>query len=193
MDGFNVYLIGVGGQGIGMLSEILIRAADYAGHRVKAVDTHGLAQRGGTVISHLRMGKNVHSPIVPEGEADLVVALERNEALRGLNTAAQNGSALIYYNTVWQPLSIRLGETELVGEDFIRDQCDQRGIRLYKVHDPELDDPRMQNIVVLSKIGKHGLIPGVKLTHYRSAMQDLLKGDLLEKNMTLFDTKTGGA
>ena len=49
MEAFNAYLIGVGGQGIGMLSEILIRAADHAGHRVKAVDTHGLAQRGGRI------------------------------------------------------------------------------------------------------------------------------------------------
>ncbi|MBW2177096.1 MAG: 2-oxoacid:acceptor oxidoreductase family protein, partial [Deltaproteobacteria bacterium] len=48
-----------------MLSEILIRAADYAGHRVKAVDTHGLAQRGGTVVSHLRLGDRVYSPMVP--------------------------------------------------------------------------------------------------------------------------------
>ncbi|MBW2538534.1 MAG: 2-oxoacid:acceptor oxidoreductase family protein, partial [Deltaproteobacteria bacterium] len=54
MNSFNVYMTGVGGQGIGLLSEILLRAADHAGHTVKGVDTHGLAQRGGIVVSSLR-------------------------------------------------------------------------------------------------------------------------------------------
>lgn len=189
MNVFNVYMIGVGGQGIGLLSELLIRAADYAGHTVKAVDTHGLAQRGGTVISHLRTGRRVHSPIVPQGAADLVVALERNEALRGLNNAARDGGTLVYYNTVWQPLDVRLGKTVSVSEALLRDQCLSRGIRLYIAHQAGLDDPRMQNIVVLSTICKHGLFPGVKAAHYCSAMRDLLSGALLEKNMALFDAE----
>jgi len=189
MDEFNIYMIGVGGQGIGMLSEILIRAADYAGHTVKAVDTHGLAQRGGTVISHLRTGRNVHSPIVPRGAADLVVALERNEALRGLNTSVKDGGTLVYYNTVWQPLDVRLGKAAPITEADIRDQCVLRDIRLHMVYDPGLKDPRMQNIAVLSEICRHGLFPGVENAHYRSAMKDLLSGVLLDDNLALFDAK----
>ena len=61
MKSFNIYITGVGGQGIGLLSETLLRSADHAGLNVKAVDTHGLAQRGGIVISHLRFGENVFS------------------------------------------------------------------------------------------------------------------------------------
>ena len=60
MKAFNIYLIGVGGQGIGLLSEILLRAADHAGYEVKGVDTHGLAQRGGIVVSHLKFGEKVY-------------------------------------------------------------------------------------------------------------------------------------
>ena len=59
MNAFNVYMTGVGGQGIGLLSEILLRAADHAGHTVKGVDTHGLAQRGGIVVSSLRFGETI--------------------------------------------------------------------------------------------------------------------------------------
>ncbi|MBI9091006.1 MAG: 2-oxoacid:acceptor oxidoreductase family protein [Desulfobacterium sp.] len=189
MDEFNAYLIGVGGQGIGLLSEVLIRAADHAGLRVKGVDTHGLAQRGGTVISHLRMGDRVSSPMVPRGKADLVVALERNEALRGVNTASKKGGALVYYDTVWQPLGVRLGHTEPVGEDHIGALCRQKDVRLYKVYDPELVEPRMQNIVVLATVAKHGLIPTVLDIHYRRAMADLMQGNMLTKNMALFDAK----
>ena len=90
---FNIYLCGVGGQGIGMLSEILLRAADYAGHPVKGVDTHGLAQRGGIVISHLRLGPGVHSPLTLENGADLVIALEKHEALRGVQDALRDACA----------------------------------------------------------------------------------------------------
>lgn len=189
MDPFNAYLIGVGGQGIGMLSEILIRAADYAGHSVKAVDTHGLAQRGGTVISHLRLGQNVHAPIVPDGEAHLVVALERNEALRGLGTAARDGGTLVYYDTIWQPLGVRLGQDAPLDDQQVEGCCRKRNINCHRVYDPDLEDPRMQNIAVLSEIGRLGLIPGVAHAHYRAAMQDLLAGSLLEKNMALYNAK----
>ena len=71
MTNFNVYLTGVGGQGIGMLSEIILRAADKAGYPVKAVDTHGLAQRGGVVVSQVRIGDNVHTPLIPLCNHDL--------------------------------------------------------------------------------------------------------------------------
>ena len=189
MNPFNAYLIGVGGQGIGMLSEILIRAADYAGHMVKAVDTHGLAQRGGTVISHLRLGDRAHAPLIPEGEAHLVAALERNEAMRGLDTAARDGGVLVYYDTVWQPLGVRLGQEAPVSQNQVEDQCRKRNIRCHRVYDPDLEDPRMQNIVVLAAISCLGLIPDVTHEHYRAAMEDLLAGALLEKNMALYNAK----
>lgn len=193
MNPFNAYLIGVGGQGIGMLSEILIRAADYAGHTAKAVDTHGLAQRGGTVISHLRLGDGAHAPLIPDGEAHLVVALERNEALRGLDTAASDGGDLVYYDTVWQPLGVRLGQDAAVDEKQVAEECRRRNIRCHRVYDSGLEDPRMQNVVVLAAIGCLGLIPQVAHDHYRSAMTDLLAGSLLEKNRALYNARCATA
>ena len=94
MSGFNIYLTGVGGQGIGLISEVLMRAADHAGLNVMAVDTHGLAQRGGVVVSQIKTGEELHSPLSFQGEADLVVSLERNEALRAAITALKEGSIL---------------------------------------------------------------------------------------------------
>ena len=69
MREFNIYMAGVGGQGIGLLADVLTRACMAAGHRVLGADTHGLAQRGGIVISHLRLGDLPCTPRVPAGEA----------------------------------------------------------------------------------------------------------------------------
>ncbi|UCD32411.1 MAG: 2-oxoacid:acceptor oxidoreductase family protein [Desulfobacterales bacterium] len=186
MDTFNIFMIGTGGQGIGLLSEVLLRATDHAGLTVKGVDTHGLAQRGGIVISQLRIGANVYSPLIPRNEADLTIALERHEALRGMHMALKDGGTLIYYNTAWQPLDVRLKLSEPVSEDTIHQQCRNRNIKLIKVYKKDLKDARMQNTVVLAKICRYELIPVVKKEHYLQAMDDLMQGTLLETNVNLF-------
>ncbi len=190
MKAFNIYLAGVGGQGIGLLSEILLRGADHAGLIVKGVDTHGLAQRGGIVVSQLRLGSRVYSPLILQNEADLVVALERYEALRGTNMALKDGGTLIYYNTTWQPLYVRLNLAEPVSEAMISKQCRKRNIREISLLKADLKDSRMQNIVLLANIEKYGLIPGVKKEHYLQAMDDLLQGRLLETNIELFEKES---
>lgn len=185
---FNIYLCGVGGQGIGLLSEILLRGADYAGLQAKAVDTHGLAQRGGIVVSHLRLGEEAHSPMVSARQADLVVALERHEALRGADTALRDDGTLVYYNTVLQPLGVRLGREKEVTETLLVEKCSTRGITVHKVECADISDPRMQNIAVLAHIHKHNLVPQLKKEHFLQAMDDLMMGIMLEKNLTLFNS-----
>ena len=143
MKQFSIYLSGVGGQGIGLLSEPLLRAADYAGHTVKGVDTHGLAQRGGSVVSQIRIGSQVHTPLVSRHQADLLISLERHEALRSLTEFAKEGATLIYYNTVWQPLDVRLGRVAEVSSKSLGDLCRQMGVKCIEVFHPDLEDARM--------------------------------------------------
>lgn len=186
MQPFNIYLCGVGGQGIGLLSEILLRASDYAGYCAKAVDTHGLAQRGGTVISQIRLGEIVHTPLIPEQAADLVVALERHEALRAMQVALRDGGTLVYYDTVLQPLGVRLGTEVETSSDLIDKVCAQRGIAAHRVSRMDIPDTRMENIIVLSRIHRHKLIPGLETGHFLQAMEDLLSGAIFEANLLLF-------
>jgi indolepyruvate ferredoxin oxidoreductase beta subunit len=96
MSLFNIYMCGVGGQGIGMLSEVLSRACLDAGHKITGCDTHGLAQRGGIVVSHLRLGDGARTPRVPDRSADLVIALERLEALRAADAMLTGNGTVIY-------------------------------------------------------------------------------------------------
>lgn len=185
MTSFSIYICGVGGQGIGLLSEILLRGCDYAGFPAKAVDTHGLAQRGGVVVSQLRLGTSVHTPMISNREADLCVALERHEALRGADIALRNGGTLIYYNTVLQPLGVRLGQDQEVSEKQLEEYCSTRSIKVIAVHTEELADPRMQNIAVLGRLTKHSLIPGLAKKHLLLAMEDLMPEKMLKNNTTL--------
>ena len=185
---FDIYLIGVGGQGIGLLSEVLIRAADYGDFQVRGVDTHGLAQRGGTVTSHIRIGKGIHSPLIREGSANMVIALERNEALRGMNSHLKDGGTLVYYDALWQHLFTRLGKAGQVEEKDILNEGEKRNIKVIKVFNEDLEDARMQNVALLGIIAKMKLIPGVKKEHYIKALSDLLAGKVLESNLKLFNT-----
>ena len=186
MRPFNVFMIGVGGQGIGLLFEALIRAADAAGLAVVGCDTHGLAQRGGTVLSHLRIGPGAHSPLIAEGEADLVLALERHEAMRAMRSMLRDSGTMAWYDASWQPLDVRLGRAQAVGRQAIEAEAARRGVALHRVHVRDLDDPRMQNVAVLAEAARAALVPGLSSSHYRQAMGDLMEGSTLEANVALF-------
>ena len=148
-----------------------------------------MAQRGGIVVSQIRIGNSAFSPLIANRQADLAVSLERHEALRAAGTAVKDNGCLVYYNTVWQPLSVRLNEAPEIADSDIEDVCRQRGLRLISVFQPDLADIRMQNMVVLAEIHRHRLIPGVDLTHYQAAMDDLMAGGMLAQNRGLFEAR----
>jgi indolepyruvate ferredoxin oxidoreductase, beta subunit len=83
-DSFNVLIVGVGGQGVIMVSKVLALLAQSQGFEVKQSEVHGMAKRGGSVFSHVRFGRRVWSPTIPKGEVDILVALEWAEGLRWL-------------------------------------------------------------------------------------------------------------
>jgi len=181
----DIFVIGVGGQGIGLLSETIIRAADYAGLPVKGVDTHGLAQRGGMVTSHIRIGEGAFSPLIMPGQADMVLALEIHEALRGLSCHLKDGGILVYYNVSLQPLNVRLGRERPVTCEDITRECKRRSIKEYSVT-AKVPDPRMQNMTILATLARENLIPTIDVKHYEMALEDLLSGKVLESNLALF-------
>lgn len=187
-DRTNIYMIGVGGQGIGLLSEVLIRAADYAKLNVRGVDTHGLAQRGGTVQSQLRIGEGIYSPLIQKGTADIVIALERTEALRGIQNYLKPSGTVIYYNTSWQTLGVRLEETEEVKKEDIEQAAEKKEADVIEVYKEDLTDTRMQNVVLLAEILKRDILPDIKKDNYITALKDLMAGDKLENNLNLFNS-----
>ena len=104
----NVLLVGVGGQGILLASEILSEAAMLAGFDVKKSEIHGMSQRGGSVVSHVRYGAEVFSPIVPEGEGDILFGFELMETVRSL-PLLRPGATVIANDLQISPPSVLMG------------------------------------------------------------------------------------
>lgn len=98
----NILIVGVGGQGVLLASELISDAALDAGYDVKKSEVHGMAQRGGVVSSHVRIGEKIFSPLIPLGKADVLLAFEEAEAMRWVHFVKPDG-ALVVNNLKWVP------------------------------------------------------------------------------------------
>jgi len=181
---FNIVIVGVGGQGIGMLSEILIRALDFSEIKVKGVDTHGLAQRGGSVISFLRTGEDIFSPLVKKNSADLIIALEMYEAYNALiDFAVPEKTVLVHYETSWQPLGVRLRKDNILKGSIIKDICLKNNIKEIPVIVENLPDPLMINMAILAEMIKRNTLKGLSLFSCETATKDLMNDSIYKKNI----------
>ncbi len=104
----SIYMVGVGGQGIIRASDILCEVVMRAGLDVKKSEVHGMAQRGGSVTSHVRYGKKVYSPLAPKGGVDILVAFERLEALRNIDYVKPAGRVIMSELELFPP-AVNLG------------------------------------------------------------------------------------
>jgi indolepyruvate ferredoxin oxidoreductase beta subunit len=108
MKSYNLLVTGVGGQGTVVASDILAAVGLAGGYDVKKSDVLGLAVRGGSVISHIRWGDTVSSPIVPEGHVDILVAFEILEGLRWLSQLRPGGTVLVNQQRIF-PVMVSAG------------------------------------------------------------------------------------
>jgi len=105
----SIYMVGVGGQGIIRASDVLCEVAMRAGFDVKKSEVHGMAQRGGSVTSHVRYGEKVYSPLSAKGDVDILVAFERLEVLRYLDYIRSGGRVIMSKQELYPPI-VNLGE-----------------------------------------------------------------------------------
>ena len=107
----NIMIVGVGGQGTLLASRILGGVAINEGYDVKVSEVHGMSQRGGSVVTYVKYGKEVASPIIDKGEADIILAFERLEALRALPFLKKSGK-IILNNRAISPMPVITGVAE---------------------------------------------------------------------------------
>jgi indolepyruvate ferredoxin oxidoreductase beta subunit len=114
----NIIICGVGGQGVVVMSELLGNAAVKDGVEVKGSEVLGMAQRGGSVFSNIRLGGGAVSPVTPEGKCDVLVAVEPSEALRNIQYLARNSVVILNSRTVL-PYTVFLGQSKYPSHEEI--------------------------------------------------------------------------
>ncbi len=107
----NIMIVGVGGQGTLLASRIIGNAIISEGFDVKVSEVHGMSQRGGSVVTYVRYGERVSSPIIDEGEADVILAFERLEALRALPYLKKGGKIIVNDRAI-NPMPVITGAAE---------------------------------------------------------------------------------
>ncbi len=152
----NILIAGVGGQGVLLVSEILSEACLRAGYDVKKSEVHGMAQRGGSVTSHVRFGKQVHSPLIEKGQADVLVSFEELEALRWIAFLKSGGTVVVNAQRI-APMTVSSG-VATYPEDVL-EQLRERTPRVITVDGigiaRNVGNSRVVNVVLLGALSKH--------------------------------------
>jgi indolepyruvate ferredoxin oxidoreductase beta subunit len=181
----NVLLAGVGGQGILLASEILSEALMLDGHDVKRAEVHGMAQRGGSVVSHVRYGKKVLSPTIADGTADVLFGFELLETCRYLSLLKKGGQVIVN-NVRIAPPSVALGQQEYPEDipGLIRSRVDD----LHVVNGMELaeqaGDMRTVNVVL---IGALSLYLDLDKELWVKAIKAMVPERFLDLNLRAFE------
>jgi len=151
----NILVAGVGGQGVILASDIMSEVFMEAGYDVKKSEVHGMAMRGGIVTSHFRFGKKVYSPLIKEGEVDILFSFEQLEGLRWINHLRPDGKILMNDHKI-NPPAVNLGEMEY--PKAIPERIKSKFKEFYLVQGTEiasqLGDIRAANVVLLGAISK---------------------------------------
>ena len=119
IETLNFLLAGVGGQGIILASDVLVNVGLKAGFQAKQAEVHGMSQRGGSVTSFVRWGRQVHSPLVGAGEVDVLLSFEKLEALRCVNQLRRGATALVN-NAQIEPLTVISGAGQYPSDETIQ-------------------------------------------------------------------------
>jgi indolepyruvate ferredoxin oxidoreductase beta subunit len=181
----NVFLVGVGGQGILLAGEILCRMALLSGKDVKKSEVHGMAQRGGSVVGQVRIGDRVHSPLIATGASDVLVAFEKVEALRFAHELRAGGVAVVNDQEI-RPITVTTGQSEWPAD---LDQ-DLRSAfpRLDLVPALEiasgLGNVRVVNLVLIGALSRHLDVPEEV---WKEAIGALVPAKLRELNLCAFE------
>lgn len=155
METKNIMIVGVGGQGTLLTSRILGGIALHANYDVKLSEVHGMAQRGGSVVTYVRYGESVAEPIVEEGQADVLIAFERLEALRYAHFLKKDG-VIIVNDQRMDPITVVTGAAQYP-EGIIKGL--QEKYKVYTVdamaEAKKLGNARVFNIIVLGIAAQH--------------------------------------
>lgn len=196
----NILLAGVGGQGTVLAAKLLAQAAEAKGWQVRTAETIGMAQRGGNVVSHVRMGDEgepVYAPLIARGTADLIVAFEPAEAARVLGYLKPGGT-MVCASTAIQPVSAALSSTPYVASEVLQNlagEIEQAGGAFFAVDDASLVEKaggrKSLNVMLLACALAEGCL-AVTVDDLRRAIPACVKERFVDMNLRAIDLALNG-
>lgn len=184
---FNGIIVGTGGQGQITLLQVLAQAARFENLDLKTSELHGLSQKGGPVEVHFRFGKDIFSPLVKEGGADLIISLEKQEALRACYYASKEAKTVFLVNDLLLPI---LGQKPFAKEEIskVLNKFSEKTIFVpaSEICQKELGAAIAAGIFLISLASFNGLLP-LKPSSVKKAIQKNIKAKYLELNLKIFE------
>ncbi len=184
METKGIVICGVGGQGSLLASKLLGRVLANEGYDIKVSEVHGMSQRGGSVITYVRYGEKVYSPVIQTGEADYIISFERIEAARWVSLLKQDG-VLITNTQRIDPMPVIIGAAEYPTE--ILEELKAKNVRLEEMDALALAEQagsaRAVNIVLMGQLAKHFHIDYEK---WMTALEQVVKPQFIEMNKKAF-------
>lgn len=185
----NILICGVGGQGTVLAAKVLAQAAILDGQNVLSAETIGMAQRGGCVTSHVRIcdrNQEIFSPLISQGQADILIAFDASEAVRNLNFLKKDGTVVVNEQIV-QPTTASLTGKVFNKNDYlsflknqVKNVISVDAAQVCK----ELKSSKIVNMILLSAASKTGLVSKEEL---KSALKVLVKPEFYELNVKAID------
>ncbi|MGI6028362.1 MAG: indolepyruvate oxidoreductase subunit beta [Candidatus Heteroscillospira sp.] len=180
----SIMIVGVGGQGTLLASRILGSALLELGHDVKLSEVHGMSQRGGSVVTYVKYGDKVYSPVVDKGEADFILSFERLEAARWLSWLKKDGEMIVNDQRI-SPMPVITGAAEYPGD--ILNKISAKGAKLLAVDALalalEAGSSKAVNVVLIGILASMMDIPRQV---WDKALEDNVKPRFLEMNKRAF-------
>ena len=181
----NIMIVGVGGQGTLLASRILGKVAIKEGYDVKVSEVHGMSQRGGSVVTYVKYGDKVYSPIIDRGEADLILAFEMLEAMRALPYLKKGGKIICNSQNI-DPMPVIIGAKEYPND--IVEKIKSKEVNIISVDADKLafeaGNIKTVNVVLIGVLSKQTDIPE---DVWKSALENTVPAKVIDVNLKAFD------
>lgn len=180
----NIMIVGVGGQGTLLASRILGNLLIGEGYDVKVSEVHGMSQRGGSVVTYVKYGDAVYSPVIDKGEADIILAFELLEALRAL-PYLKKGGKLIVNNQKINPMPVITGAAEYPAgiEETLNKSADVTELDALKLAN-EAGNQKAANVALIGVLAKNS---NIRKESFIKAIKECVPEKFLETNLKAFE------
>jgi indolepyruvate ferredoxin oxidoreductase beta subunit len=194
-DPLNIIMAGVGGQGNVMASRVLANMLSLKGYKVTIGETFGMSQRGGSVMSHLRVSEtSAWSPQIPRGRADVLIALEPIEAVRVMRAYGNSGIKVLVNTRPIHPVGVIAGDSEYPALEKITGALRELTPYVWMLDATEeaakLGNPILSNIIMIGAVSGLNLLP-VGMAEFKGVIRDFFPQKLLDVNRRAFEIGKG--